>query len=320
MHGAREPSPGVQERTEPRGGLRWVSKACRHPWSWGMEMEPRGRAAGDAPSCQEMEGDPLLPASYPLVGQQELQVTLAPVGIRFCPRLQLVPLIVPAVQVLRAQRQGVRGCSHGSNGAGRCCTAHLEQLTFKKPYNHWVIPAGGRGIALQLWEPGSAHAATGLGSCPVQPPGFTRIQGTSLTFRRRTTFPKKSSCPLSFRASLKILKSRYKERGEVPTAGTSHGVGKAEQRGASRELLPSLPPSFLLCSQLLNPGGRGATESPTQQCRGGSTHRLRPWRSVSSPSLCRTDSTMSESLGVAKPTVRAKGGNQTSAARFRAPQ
>lgn len=29
----------------------------------------------------------------------------------------------------------------------------------------------------------------------------------------------------------------------------------------------------------------------------GSTHRLRPWRSVSSPSLCRTDSTVSESLG-----------------------
>lgn len=283
-------------------------------------MEPRGRAAGDAPSCQEMEGDPLLPASYPLVGQQELQVTLAPVGIRFCPWLQLVPLIVPAVQVLRAQRQGLRECSHGSNGAGRCCSAHLEQLTFKKPYNHWVIPAGGRGIALQLWEPGSAHAATGLGSCPVQPPCFTRIQVTSLTFRRRTTFPKKSSCPLSFRASLKILKSRYKERGEVPMAGTSRGVGKAGtwgQQGAA-----ALPPFLPLCpqGQLLNPGGRGATDSPTRQCRGGSTHRLRPWRSVSSPSLCRTDSTMSESLGVAKPTVRAKGGNQTSAARFRAPQ
>lgn len=102
-----------------------VSKTCQHPWSWGTEMEPRGQAAGDAPSCQEMEGDALLPASYPLVGQQELQVTLAPVGIRFRPRLQLVPLVVPAVQVLRAQRQGVKECSHGSNGAGRCCTAHL---------------------------------------------------------------------------------------------------------------------------------------------------------------------------------------------------
>lgn len=170
MHGAREPSPGVQVRTEPRGGLRWVSKACRHPWSWGTEMEPRGQAAGDAPSCQEMEGDPLLPASYPLVGQQELQVTLAPVGIRFCPWLQLVPLIVPAVQVLRAQRQGLRECSHGSNGAGRCCSAHLEQLTFKKPYNHWVIPAGGRGIALQLWEPATLPRGWGPAqSCPVLP-------------------------------------------------------------------------------------------------------------------------------------------------------
>lgn len=120
MHGARKPglrpSPGVQVRTEPRGGVRLFPKPASTPGPGARtcvpEMGPRGQAAGDAPSCQEMEGDPLLPASYPLVGQQELQVTLAPVGVRFRPRLQLVPLVVPAVQVLCAQRQGVKECSH----------------------------------------------------------------------------------------------------------------------------------------------------------------------------------------------------------------
>lgn len=50
-------------------------------------------------------GRPILPRqwfphSYLLVGQQELQVTLAPVGVRLRAWLQLVPLVVPAVQVL----------------------------------------------------------------------------------------------------------------------------------------------------------------------------------------------------------------------------
>lgn len=44
--------------------------------------------------------------SYLLVSQQELQVTLSPVWVRLRPRLQLVPLVIPAVQVLQAQRQG----------------------------------------------------------------------------------------------------------------------------------------------------------------------------------------------------------------------
>lgn len=120
-----KPSPGVQVRTEPRGGVRWFPKPASTPGPGAQRWSRGDRQLGNAPSCQEMEGDALLPASYPLVGQQELQVTLAPVGIRFRPRLQLVPLVVPAVQVLRAQRQGVKECSHGSNGAGRCCTAHL---------------------------------------------------------------------------------------------------------------------------------------------------------------------------------------------------
>lgn len=67
---------------------------------------PRGPRQLPCPA-KAMERDPLLPIpSYLLVSQQELQVTLSPVGVRLRPWLQLVPLVIPAVQVLHAQRQG----------------------------------------------------------------------------------------------------------------------------------------------------------------------------------------------------------------------
>ena len=55
---------------------------------------------------RQWKGTPFPIPSYLLVSQQELQVTLSPVGVRLRPWLQLVPLVVPAVQVLHAERQG----------------------------------------------------------------------------------------------------------------------------------------------------------------------------------------------------------------------
>lgn len=48
--------------------------------------------------------EPLHIPSHLLVSQEELQVTVSPIRIRLCPWLQLVPLVIPAVQVLQAQR------------------------------------------------------------------------------------------------------------------------------------------------------------------------------------------------------------------------
>lgn len=83
----------------------------------------------------------------------------------------------------------------------------------------WILP-GSREVSVE----------TVLGS----PSEEGRQAG--LTFRRTTTFPRKSSCPLSLRASLKILKGT-----------NSRGGGKvsaAVPRPCDTDLPPpSLPPS-----------------------------------------------------------------------------
>lgn len=72
-----------------------------------------------------------------------------------------------------------------------------------------------------------------LGSCP-DPGSFNWNLGSpleegrhqGLTFSRTTTFPRKSSCPLSLRASLKILKGTDRgEGGEVPCSRVRGGEG-----------------------------------------------------------------------------------------------
>lgn len=97
-------------------------------------------------------------------------------------------------------------------------------------------PCWGHGIAPGIWElccRGDVVLVT-----------FPRLQShPGLTFRRRTTFPRKSSCPLSFRASLKILKGRSKrvEGSTRPPMGCD--PGKARQYRDSTEVLLSLPSS-----------------------------------------------------------------------------
>lgn len=89
MHGEEGPRAGV----ELRAGI------CD------PKIGPKGQAAALVLPRQG-QGNPFPIPAYLLVSQQELQVTLSPVGVRLCPRLQLVPLVVPAAQVLHAQRQG----------------------------------------------------------------------------------------------------------------------------------------------------------------------------------------------------------------------
>lgn len=90
----------------------------------------------------------------------------------------------------------------------------------------------------------------------------------ALTCNFRTTFPRKSSWPLSFRASLKILFWAGLVKGQPP--GYSGQSLHSRAQGA--------------CER--------ATFLPTICC----THLRSPCRSVSSPSFCLTDSTVSRSL------------------------
>lgn len=111
---------------------------------------------------------------------------------------------------------------------------------------------------------------------------------TPLTCSLTTTFPRKSSWPLSFRASLKILFQ----------AGAMRGVGQGTG-GVRLGSVPLLWPPGLdrACGPATDShawGGQPTLLPPGTRSRG--LHLRSPCRSVSSPSFCLTDSTVSISL------------------------
>lgn len=107
--------------------------------------------------------------AYPLVNELELEVAPATVWVGLRAGLQTVPLILPAAQVLAAGSGGAHAHEWGQGGARR-----------------------------QTWNP----APDALTDHPLP---LSRLFPAPLTWSLRTTFPRKSSWPLSLRASLKIL-------------------------------------------------------------------------------------------------------------------
>lgn len=185
--------------------------------------------------------EPLHIPSHLLVSQEELQVTVSPLRIRLCPWLQLVPLVIPAVQVLQAQRdkREALGTLPRRRISSRDQGIFIPLRSWGRKILYWIKITGcavtewhREGPDTGLWLRGDPGCA---GCCSELRSWGCSEEGRHPHLQANHHVPQEIVLPFVF-ASVFKDPERHKTQGVGRCPVTRGGEGHTH-------LLPSLPPS-----------------------------------------------------------------------------